>query len=641
MVVSSLDQKLTNIDPTEWYDAFSLKELGLTHTRFLDGTNGHLMRDIKGMPHVLGASLVYRLKSENGMHQQQGYIDIMSLAIALENPYVFEMRRTDPYLFVMENIGGYPIPSVPLELLVAFNNIPAIEGRLEFEEQQRLLSMLPEVTLNLSQIGYLSNHRNDPVSRLAQTLELPEPVVNVALYKLGYMELPTREATIAYEQRLGILYGKTPLDISHKSKQTIAKKYPYAPLYALEEELSLPGSVIEDVAAFLGVQRVNPSSHYTLTEISTFFSDYDELRQAMFKGLLKTQYHREKNDNYLSTPVLTVSGQSLLDYLNDRDAGIVDAKRAKTRADKYVFNPDSSRDWENPEVYSRVFDPHLSQFTNFASRNPLLSYDESREFLQRVKQGDMLALNDLVEANYRLLIHLSRKFDARRMSRMDYIQEGVFGLIEAALNFDINKAQEDVAGEAYGKLFSTYAAIWARKFMLAASDYQGRSIRVPAEIINDERKVRQTLDILTFSLNKIPTAEEIASKMGVTVLSVNRALEHAQQVVDSIYRPLHGDGDDRTLEDELADTSVSDLDKIEEAIDRENLIQEIRPLFSDREFFVIANHHGLYGPERILEDIGRDLGITKGGASYIELKAFRRVRENPEIMEKLKALFGA
>ena len=118
MVTYTLDQKLTNINPTGWYDTFSLNELGLTHTHFLDRTNGSIMRDIKGTPHALGASLVYMLKSENGMYQQREYIDIMSLAIALENPYIFEMRHTDPNLFVTENIGGNPIPCVPLDMLV-------------------------------------------------------------------------------------------------------------------------------------------------------------------------------------------------------------------------------------------------------------------------------------------------------------------------------------------------------------------------------------------------------------------------------------------------------------------------------------------------------------------------------------------
>jgi len=665
MIDYSLDQKLANIEPTGWYDAYSIAELGLTNTRFLDRTNGHLMRDIKGTLHVLGASIINTLNGNQETNRQQAYIDIVSLAIALENPYVFEMYYSNPELFELKSLEGNSIPHVPFDKLSAFVDIPIIRGKIEDDEQQRLLARLPELSLNFLLLSYLSEHRNDPVENLSSRVELPEAVVNLALYKLGFKDLPTREVVAAQAQRHEFLYGQERFYVNDKSRRTIARKYPYKPLYALEDELSLPGSVIEDVAAILDVQRVVPHKRYNPSEISALFSiDFEELKQAMFKGVLDTQYNRQKNDNYPSSPVLSVNGQSLLDYMNDRDTE-GNTKRVETRADRYVFDRrrkqsvtldnmlegltydsdsdvfDSNflQDWEDPEIYKDVFNPNFSQFKGLASRNPLLPYDEARDLIQRVQKGDMLALNDLVEANYRLLTFMARKFDPRKMDLMDYIQEGVFGLVEAALNFDIDIAKEEVAEETYGKMFSRYAAIWVRKFMFAALDYQGRLIRLPANIINDERQIRQTIDALTFSLDKIPTPEEIASKMGIPESTVNLVLEHAQQVVDSIYRPMYEEIGS-TIEDELADPSIPQYDEIEEAIDREMLMQEIRPLFKDREFFVIANHHGLYGPERTLEDIGKELGITRGGASYIELKALRRVRKNPEIMEKLTALFG-
>ena len=141
---------------------------------------------------------------------------------------------------------------------------------------------------------------------------------------------------------------------------------------------------------------------------------------------------------------------------------------------------------------------------------PLLTFEQEKELGLAILEGDKKAQDKLVEHNLRLVVSIAKRYQGCGLSIMDLIQEGSFGLINAASKCNVNK----------GYRFSTYATWWIRQAISNALTSQSRSIRVPAHITNQMAKIKKATVQLQQSLQREPTDEEIAAAVGLTAQKV-------------------------------------------------------------------------------------------------------------------------
>src|SRR5579864_8795719 len=275
--------------------------------------------------------------------------------------------------------------------------------------------------------------------------------------------------------------------------------------------------------------------------------------------------------------------------------------------------------YANDEVAAMTTDS-LQLFLNEAGRYPLLTAAEEVELAKAIERGDQRAKHRMINSNLRLVVSIAKKYQGHGLSLLDLIQEGIIGLIRAVEKFDWRR----------GYKFSTYATWWIRQAVQRGVANKSRTIRIPVHIVEREQKIARAERELTLQLERPPSDEEVAKKAGLAVKHV-REVRHAARTVASLDKPIGEEGD--TAFGELVAHEAGDLEEEVVLGLSEQTVRSAIEKLPDREKQVIKLRYGMDGdPDpKSLEQIGRELGITRERVRQIELQALQRLAGQREI----------
>src|ERR671939_411019 len=239
----------------------------------------------------------------------------------------------------------------------------------------------------------------------------------------------------------------------------------------------------------------------------------------------------------------------------------------------------------------------LNHYLHEIAQIPRLTPEREKELGRRVQQNDKSALEELVKANLRFVVSYAKRYRNSHVLFLDLINEGNIGLIHAAKKYDPDKNVK----------FITCAVCWIRQAILHALSEQGGAFRLPPKRANLMYRLEKAIGAAMTEGHHMPTPDELASELGVTVKEVQTLL-HANSDNFSLNAELD-DESHTELADVIEQTSIpSAEEEMQEQSRREELLAHMSEL-SPKERLVLMLRHGITdNMPKSIEELAEFLG---------------------------------
>ena len=259
-------------------------------------------------------------------------------------------------------------------------------------------------------------------------------------------------------------------------------------------------------------------------------------------------------------------------------------------------------------------DDDMRQYLHEIRTFPRLTAEEERDLARRCAQGEEDAICRMVNANLRLVVSIAREYTGRGVPLLDLIQEGSIGLLAAARKFDYTREVR----------FSTYATKWIRQGITRCLMNHAGLIRVPLHTLERMRKSQSVRNQLLQESGQEPDRKEIARICDLSEEKVAKILALTPDIC-SLELPVGQD--DSTLGDLLEDLDAPEPQEMLVRRELETMLHQMLGNLNPRQQQILKLHYGLdNGVCYSLEEIGRQLGISKERARQIEHQAMEKLK---------------
>jgi RNA polymerase primary sigma factor len=308
-------------------------------------------------------------------------------------------------------------------------------------------------------------------------------------------------------------------------------------------------------------------------------------------------------------------------YDDDEPDGVLDLAAIAAAAREMGSPPGEFGSLGNytPAEVAEATSDSLQLFLRDISQRPLLTAAEEIALAKRIERGDTAAKNRMIESNLRLVVSNAKRYRGLGLPFLDLIQEGIIGLIRAVEKFDHRR----------GFKFSTYATWWIRQAMQRALQQQSRTIRIPVHVGQELSRVRSAERRLSAELGHDPTLEEVAERVGLTVVQLEE-LRAAERIPVSLESRVGSDGATE-LGALLPEDGPSPFDELEVELAEKSIRKALERL-DERGRTVIELRFGIGGGEPLpLREVAKRMGLSAEGVRKLERRALRTLAEEREL----------
>jgi RNA polymerase sigma factor (sigma-70 family) len=241
--------------------------------------------------------------------------------------------------------------------------------------------------------------------------------------------------------------------------------------------------------------------------------------------------------------------------------------------------------------------------------------------------------NVFITHNIRWVMSVAKRYRNRGLEYIDLVQEGIFGLERAAVNYRSDR----------GTKFSTYGTWWIKQRMHRAIDDLGRTIKVPVHMWPYIHKTRDLIDNFNEEKGRNPTPEEIHNilnkqeKKSGKKIKRNITMKNVQTILTFINpearldAPIMGDSEDgdMSIGDMVECDSLPCPDQSLEEEDQQKYLREAMRSLTPREEKIIKMRFGIgCDREQTLEEVGYDFNVTRERIRQLEARALRKLPEH-------------
>ena len=353
---------------------------------------------------------------------------------------------------------------------------------------------------------------------------------------------------------------------------------------------------------------------------------YETFNDAIRAGELPVQRPETMTDSYLLNP------QDVQPLIKKIENGGIKLRRElrseRIRREQNLYFPEKGI---SPE----------QRFLNYLFQLPLLTRDEEQALLKQARNGDESSVDDLIEANFRL-VYWKVKANWRNcpsLEPMDLFQEGVLGLQQAILKYNPTHLNPKTGEQT--KL-STYATWWINHSITRAIANQEATIRIPVHVY-ERRSVIAAWIIKFIEQNGAePSIQAIISALPKYKLHIMSDIEYMTWTPSGPDFNLHKrtirlddllteDGSD-TFHEIIPDAKiplpfVAAMDA-EETNRLKNAFEALQVSPRDKDMFKMRTgiKDGIF---HTLEEVGEHFGVSKQRVHQVTEKIYQLIRDDP------------